>query len=88
MGAMGSDAAVDAADVVIMDDDPRSIARAISISRRTVAIAKQNIIFAIGVKLAVLILAAFGATPMWLAVFSDVGVMVIAVLNAMRAMRK
>ena len=88
MGAMGSDAAVDAADVVIMDDDPRSIARAISISRRTVAIAKQNIIFAIGVKLAVLILAAFGATPMWLAVFSDVGVMVIAVFNAMRAMRK
>lgn len=88
MGAMGSDAAVEAADVVIMDDDPRNIARAISIARRTVAIAKQNIIFAIAVKLAVLILSAFGATPMWLAVFSDVGVMVIAVLNAMRAMRK
>ncbi len=88
MGAMGSDAAVEAADVVIMDDDPQSIARAISISRRTVAIAKQNIIFAIAVKLAVLILAAFGATPMWLAVFSDVGVMVIAVLNAMRGMKK
>jgi Cd2+/Zn2+-exporting ATPase len=88
MGAMGSDAAVDAADVVIMDDNPEGIARAIRIARRTVTIAKQNIIFAIAVKLAVLILAAFGATPMWLAVFSDVGVMVIAVLNAMRAMRK
>lgn len=88
MGAMGSDAAVEAADVVIMDDDPESIARAISIARRTLAIAKQNIAFAIAVKLAVLILAAFGATPMWLAVFSDVGVMVIAVLNAMRANAK
>ncbi|MBQ9079507.1 MAG: heavy metal translocating P-type ATPase [Clostridia bacterium] len=87
MGAMGSDAAVEAADVVLMDDDPSKIARAISIARRTLAIAKQNIVFAIGIKLAVLLLTALGATPMWLAVFADVGVMVIAVLNAMRAIK-
>lgn len=87
MGALGSDAAVEAADIVLMDDDPRKLAQAVRISRRTMAIAKQNIIFALGVKLIVLALVAAGLSGMWLAVFADVGVCVLAILNAMRAMR-
>ena len=86
MGALGSDAAIEAADVVLMDDDPRKVATAIRIARKTVGISKQNICFAIAVKVAVLLLAAFGLAPMWLAVFADVGVTVIAVLNAMRTL--
>ncbi len=87
MGGLGSDAAIEAADVVLMDDKPSKIALAIRIARRTIAIARQNVAFAIGVKLAVLILAALGMATMWMAVFADVGVTVIAVLNAMRALR-
>ena len=87
MGGLGSDAAIEAADVVLMDDHPSKIATAISIARRTLAIARQNIAFAIGVKVAVLLLAAVGLATMWLAVFADVGVTVLAVLNAMRALR-
>ena len=87
MGGLGSDAAIEAADVVIMDDKPSKIALAIKIARRTLAIARQNVWFAIGVKTAVLILAALGIATMWLAVFADVGVTVLAVLNAMRALR-
>lgn len=85
MGALGSDAAIEAADVVLMDDKPSKIASAIKIARHTLAIAKQNVWFAIGVKLAVLGLAAIGLATMWMAVFADVGVTVLAVLNAMRA---
>ena len=87
MGGLGSDAAIEAADVVLMDDKPSKIALAIRIARRTLAIARQNVVFAIGVKAAVLVLAAFGIATMWLAVFADVGVTVLAVLNAMRALR-
>lgn len=87
MGALGSDAAIEAADVVIMDDNPAKIARVMAIARRTVGIARQNVVFAIGVKVAVLLLAAAGIATMALAVFADVGVTVLAVLNAMRAMR-
>jgi Cd2+/Zn2+-exporting ATPase len=87
MGGLGSDAAIEAADVVLMDDKPSKIALAIRISRRTIAIARQNVAFAIGIKLAVLVLAALGMATMWMAVFADVGVTVIAVLNAMRALR-
>ena len=87
MGAIGSDAAIEAADVVLMEDRISKIAKAISISKRTIRIAKENIIFAIAVKILVLILATFGVAPMWLAVFADVGVTVIAVLNAMRALK-
>lgn len=87
MGAMGSDAAIEAADVVLMDDDPRNISRAIHISRKTMRIVWQNIIFALGIKFAVLILAAVGIATMWLAVFADVGVAVLAILNAMRCMK-
>ena len=87
MGGLGSDAAIEAADVVLMDDKPTKIATAISIARSTIAIARQNVAFAIGVKVAVLILAAFGVATMWMAVFADVGVTVLAVLNAMRALR-
>jgi cation transport ATPase len=87
MGALGSDAAIEAADVVLMDDDPRSIARAVMIARKTMRIVKQNIVFALGIKFAVLILAAFGIANMWMAVFADVGVAVLAILNATRAMR-
>lgn len=87
MGGLGSDAAIEAADVVLMDDQPSKIATAIRIARRTIGIARQNIWFAIGVKVAVLILAAFGIATMWLAVFADVGVTVLAVLNAMRALK-
>ncbi|MCI8467947.1 MAG: cadmium-translocating P-type ATPase [Eggerthellaceae bacterium] len=86
MGAMGSDAAIEAADVVLMDDRPSQIARAISVARKTMAIVWQNIIFALGVKFAVLVLAALGIANMWMAVFADVGVAVLAILNAMRAM--
>ena len=87
MGGLGSDAAIEAADVVLMDDQPSKVATAIRIARRTITIAKQNIWFAIGVKVAVLILAFFGIATMWLAVFADVGVTVLAVLNAMRALK-
>ena len=87
MGAIGSDAAIEAADIVIMDDKPTKITLAIKIARKTMAIVKKNIIFAIGIKALVLILGAFGYAGMWLAIFADVGVMVIAILNAMRAMR-
>ena len=87
MGGLGSDAAIEAADVVLMDDKPSKIALAIRIARRTLAIARQNVWLAIGVKLAVLVLAAFGVATMWMAVFADVGVTVLAVLNAMRALR-
>ena len=86
MGAMGSDAAIEAADIVLMNDDPDDIARAIHLARRTMGIVWQNIVFALGVKFAVLVLAAFGIASMWMAVFADVGVAVIAILNAMRAM--
>ena len=87
MGGLGSDAAIEAADVVLMDDQPTKIATAMRIARRTLGIARQNIWFAIGVKVAVLILAFFGLATMWLAVFADVGVTVLAVLNAMRALK-
>lgn len=87
MGGLGSDAAIEAADVVLMDDKPTKIATAISISRCTIHIARQNVWFAIGVKAAILILATVGLGTMWLAVFADVGVTVLAVLNAMRALR-
>ena len=87
MGGLGSDAAIEAADVVLMDDQPSKVALAIRIARRTLSIARQNVTFAIGVKVAVLILATFGLANMWLAVFADVGVTVLAVLNAMRALR-
>jgi Cd2+/Zn2+-exporting ATPase len=87
MGALGSDAAIEAADVVLMDDKPSKIATAIRIARRTLRIAKQNIVFAIGIKVLVLVLAALGIATMWMAVFADVGVTVLAVLNAMRALK-
>lgn len=87
MGALGSDAAIEAADVVLMDDKPSKIASAIGIARRTLRIARENIWFAIGVKVLVLVLAALGLATMWMAVFADVGVTVLAVLNAMRALR-
>ena len=86
MGAMGSDAAIEAADVVLMDDDPVQIAKAVKISRKCLRIVHQNIVFAIGIKVICLILAAFGIANMWLAVFADVGVMILAVLNAIRAL--
>ena len=88
MGALGSDAAIEAADVVLMDDQVSKIAVAIAMARRTLAIARQNVWFAIGVKVAVLVLAALGLGTMWMAVFADVGVTVLAVLNAMRALRR
>ena len=86
MGALGSDAAIEAADVVLMDDDPMKIAKAIKISRKCLGIVYQNIVFAIGIKLACLLLVALGLASMWLAVFADVGVMILAVLNAIRAL--
>lgn len=88
MGALGSDAAIDAADVVLMDDDPRKIALAMKIARHTIHVAHENVVFAIGVKVAVLILATVGLGTMWMAVFADVGVTVLAVLNAMRTLKK
>ena len=87
MGALGSDAAIEAADVVLMDDKPSKIALAVKIARRTLRIARQNIIFAIGVKVLVLVLATLGLATMWMAVFADVGVTVLAVANAMRALK-
>ena len=87
MGAMGSDAAIEAADIVLMDDDPMQIAKAIKISRKCLGIVYQNIVFSIGVKLACLILVALGVANMWLAIFADVGVMILAILNAIRALR-
>lgn len=87
MGAMGSDAAIEAADVVLMDDDPLKIAKAIKISRKCIGIVYQNIIFSLVIKFACLILTAFGFANMWLAIFADVGVMIIAVLNAIRSLR-
>ena len=87
MGALGSDAAIEAADVVLMDDKPSRIATAIRIARRTIRIARENMVFAIGIKLLVLLLALFGVATLWMAVFADVGVTVLAVLNAMRSFR-
>ena len=86
MGALGSDAAIESADVVLMDDDPQKIAKAIRIARKCIGIVYQNTVFAIGIKLACLVLTALGITGMWLAIFADVGVMVLAVLNAIRAL--
>ncbi|MCR4689392.1 MAG: cadmium-translocating P-type ATPase [Saccharofermentans sp.] len=88
MGAMGSDAAIESADVVLMDDKPSKIAKAIKISRKTMRIVWENIVFALGVKIVILVLGALGIANMWLAVFGDVGVLIIAVINAMRCMRK
>ena len=88
MGALGSDAAIEAADVVLMDDDPRKIALVMKIARHTIRIAHENVVFAIGVKIVVLILATIGLGTMWMAVFADVGVTVLAVLNAIRALKK
>ena len=86
MGGMGSDAAIEAADVVLMDDEPAKLPEAIKIARKTMRIVWQNIIFALAVKAVVLILGALGIAGMWLAIFADVGVTVLAILNAMRAM--
>ena len=86
MGAMGSDAAIEAADIVLMDDDPMKISKAIKISRKCLRIVYENIVFAIGIKLACLLLVAIGSANMWLAIFADVGVMILAVLNAIRAL--
>ena len=86
MGAMGSDAAIEAADVVLMDDDPMKIAKAIKISRKCIRIVYQNIVFALGIKLICLVLGAIGIANMWLAIFADVGVMILAILNAIRAL--
>ena len=86
MGGIGSDAAVEAADVVIMTDEPSKLVDAILIARKTIRIVKQNIVFAIGVKVLVLILTAIGITSMWAAVFADVGVSVLAILNSIRAL--
>ena len=86
MGAMGSDAAIEAADVVLMYDDPQQISLAMRIARKTMSIVKQNIVLALGVKAACLILGALGYATMWMAIFADVGVMVLAVLNALRAL--
>lgn len=86
MGAMGSDAAIEAADVVLMDDDPQKLVKAIRIAKKCMAIVRQNIVFAIGIKLLCLVLGAVGLASMWLAIFADVGVMVLAVLNAIRAL--
>ena len=86
MGAMGSDAAIEAADIVLMNDNIESLPTAVRISRKTHAIVMQNIVFAIGVKVLIMILTALGITNMWVAVFGDVGVAVIAILNAMRTL--
>ena len=86
MGAMGSDAAIEAADVVLMDDDPLKTAKAIRISRRCLRIVRENIYLALGIKGICLMLGVFGIVNMWLAIFADVGVMILAVLNAMRAL--
>ena len=86
MGALGSDVAIEAADIVIMDDDPLKISKAIKIAKKTIGIVYQNIYFAIGIKIICLILGAIGIANMWLAIFADVGVMVLAILNAIRAL--
>ena len=86
MGALGSDAAIEAADIVLMDDDPRKVAKAVRIARKCLRIVYENIVFAIGVKLLCLVLGALGIANMWVAIFADVGVMVLAVLNAIRAL--
>ena len=88
MGGMGSDAAIEAADVVLMDDKPSKLPLAMKIARKTMRIVHQNIVFALAVKAAILVLTAFGYTNMWWAVFADVGVCIIAVLNAMRMLRQ
>ncbi len=88
MGALGSDAAVEAADIVLMDDDPRKLSLAIRLAKRTIAIARQNIVFALGVKALVLVLASAGVTELWMAVFADVGVSMIAIANAARTLKK
>ena len=88
MGGIGQDSAIEAADIVLMTDDLNRIPTAVKISKRTVRIARENIVFALGVKLAVLLLGAVGIADMWLAVFADVGVAVLAILNSMRALRK
>ena len=87
MGALGSDAAIEAADIVLMDDDPLSISKAIKIAKKCLRIVYENIYFAIGVKLVCLLLGALGIANMWVAIFADVGVMIIAVLNAIRALQ-
>ena len=87
MGGLGADSAIEAADIVIMTDEPSKIVNAIKISKKTMRIVKQNIIFAISIKVAVLILSAFGLSNMWEAVFADVGVSVIAILNALRVLK-
>lgn len=87
MGSMGSDAAIEAADIVLMDDDTAKIAKITAIARKTIRIVRQNIVFALAVKALVLVLGAFGMANMWEAVFADVGVAVIAILNAMRALK-
>ena len=87
MGGLGSEAAIESADVVIMDDNPQKIALAIRLAQRTIGIAWQNVCFAIGVKVAFLLLAILGLCTMWMAVFADVGVTIFAVLNAMRALK-
>ena len=87
MGALGSDAAIEAADIVLMDDNLEKVAVAIKIARKTLKIVRQNIVFALGVKALVLLLSVFGYAPMWAAVFADVGVAVIAILNAMRTLK-
>ena len=87
IGGVGSDAAIEAADIVLMDDDPRKLPCAIRIARRTLRIANKNIIFALSVKAIILVMGAMGLANMWLAVFADVGVSFLAILNAMRAMR-
>ena len=87
MGAMGSDAAIEAADVVLMDDDPMQIAKAIKISRKCIGIVHQNIVFSLVIKFGCLALVAIGAADMWAAIFADVGVMILAVLNAIRALK-
>ena len=87
MGSMGSAAAIEAADIVIMDDDLTKVAKLIRIAKKTMSVVKQNIVFAIGVKVLILILGALGIANLWLAVFADVGVAVIAILNSMRMLR-
>ena len=88
MGGVGSDAASEAADIVIMNDEPSKVSKMIKIAKKTLAIVKQNIVFAIGIKVAILILAAMGIANMWLAVFADVGVAALAILNSMRTLKK
>ena len=88
MGSMGSDAAIEAADIVLMDDDVRKIAGVVKISRKTLRIVKQNVVFALGVKILVLLLGALGIANMWAAVFADVGVAVLAILNSMRTLNE